>query len=233
MIGLGDLAGGGFWSEAYGVSSDGSVVVGKGSPAGNHEAFRWTSGGGISGLGDLAGGIVYSEARGVSSDGSVVVGRSSSTSGYEAFRWTSGGGIIGLGDLAGGSFDSYARDVSSDGSIAVGRGSSASGDEAFIWDATNGMQSLSDILTNDFGLDLTGWVLSSAEGISDDGLTIVGYGINPSGYDEAWIATLCVYVLAGDMNDDCKVDLLDIALMANNWLIDCDQAPLDPACIPK
>ncbi|GAH22327.1 unnamed protein product, partial [marine sediment metagenome] len=43
---------------------------------------------------------------------------------------------------------------------------------------------------NDFGVDLTGWTLRSATGISDDGLTFVGYGLNPSGYQEAWIATI-------------------------------------------
>ena len=43
----------------------------------------------------------------------------------------------------------------------------------------------------------------------------------------------CQYTLAGDMNDDCKVDFRDFALMAMNWLIDCDQTPQDPACVPK
>ncbi len=52
------------------------------------------------------------------------------------------------------------------------------------------MRSLHDMLTDDFGLDLTGWTLSEAWNISDDGLTIVGYGNNPDGYTEAWIATV-------------------------------------------
>lgn len=43
----------------------------------------------------------------------------------------------------------------------------------------------------------------------------------------------CEYVLAGDLNDDCKVDFSDLALMAANWLIDCDQNPTNPACVPK
>ena len=46
-------------------------------------------------------------------------------------------------------------------------------------------------------------------------------------------ADICNYVLAGDMNDDCKVDFHDFAVMAKNWLIDCDQTPGDPTCVPK
>jgi hypothetical protein len=40
------------------------------------------------------------------------------------------------------------------------------------------------------GLDLAGWTLTSAEGISADGLTIVGTGVNPAGNQEAWMATI-------------------------------------------
>jgi len=49
----------------------------------------------------------------------------------------------------------------------------------------------------------------------------------------ATIPCLCLYALVGDLNDDCKVDWLDFALMAENWLIDCNLTPGDPACIPK
>ncbi|MCH7603269.1 MAG: hypothetical protein IIB54_10920, partial [Planctomycetes bacterium] len=54
--GLGDLPGGSISSGAWGVSADGSVVVGVSSSTSGQEAFRWTSGGGMVGLGDLAGG---------------------------------------------------------------------------------------------------------------------------------------------------------------------------------
>ncbi|MFQ5806090.1 MAG: hypothetical protein ACE5I3_06545 [Phycisphaerae bacterium] len=50
------------------------------------------------------------------------------------------------------------------------------------------MRNLQDVLTDEYGLDLTGWRLSVAYGISADGLTIVGDGQNPNGDTEAWIA---------------------------------------------
>ncbi len=34
------------------------------------------------------------------------------------------------------------------------------GDEAFIWNSSQGMRSLKQVLTNDYGLNLTGWTLS-------------------------------------------------------------------------
>ena len=147
------------------------------------------AGSSFTGLGDLAGGSFYSYAYGVSADGSVAVGRSISASGSEAFRWTDGGGMVGLGDLAGGSFSSRAFGVSADGSAVVGRGSSASGTEAFVWDETNGMRGLMQVLM-DQGIDMTGWSLTEASGVSADGLTIVGYGTNPLSQQEGWIATI-------------------------------------------
>ena len=43
----------------------------------------------------------------------------------------------------------------------------------------------------------------------------------------------CPYSLTGDLNDDCRVDFLDFALMADNWLTDCVDDPDDPGCQPK
>ena len=73
--------------------------------------------------------------------------------------------------------------------MVVGQGSSASGSEAFIWDSANGMQSISSILAGS-GNDLSGWTLGVANGISDDGQTIIGWGTNPSGFTEAWVVDL-------------------------------------------
>ncbi len=193
LTGLGDLAGGVNFSLATGVSSGGSVVVGRSESASGMEAFRWTQSGGMIGLGDLDGGSFNSDANGVSSDGSVVVGRSESASGIVAFRWTQTGGMTGLGDLAGGGYFSEAFAVSSNGNVIVGWSTPVSGTddlEAFIWDALNGMRNLKTVLENDLGLDLTGWTLIKANSISNDGLKIAGWGTNPSGQTEAWLADL-------------------------------------------
>ena len=189
IVGLGDLPGGIFLSIAEDVSADGSVVVGRGESALGVEAFRWTSSGGMVGLGDLAGGNFFSEALDVSADGSVVVGRGESALGIEAFRWTSSGGMVGLGDLAGGNFSSKAFAVSADGSVVVGESNSASGGEAFRWTSSSGMLSVASMLTAS-GIDLTGWRLGTAIGVSSDGNTIVGVGWNPDGVREAWVANI-------------------------------------------
>ena len=193
MVGLGDLPGGPSTSQAHGVSADGSVVVGQANTirgtGGPEEAFRWTAGGGMVTLGDLSGGDYHSEAYGVSADGSVVVGGSHSGSGWEAFRWSTGGDMVGLGDLPGGIFRSEAHGVSADGSVVVGTSWTVSGEEAFRW-TSGGMRSLKDVLTADFGIDLTGWTLNKATAVSANGRGIVGYGYNPAGHTEAFLALL-------------------------------------------
>lgn len=185
-------------SSANGVSADGSVVVGQSAFSPNssfdgRQAYRWTQGTGMVGLGYLPGASTTnaaSVANGVSADGSVVVGQSDSASGRQAFRWTQEGGMIGLGFLPGFSSSSNALGVSADGSIVFGTISSGSANQAFIWDASNGMKSVQQLLVNDFGLDLTGWQLTTMRGISADGLTLIGNGLNPNGQFEAWIANL-------------------------------------------
>jgi len=191
---------GGRETAARDVSSDGSVVVGYGDHGGtgnNEEAFWWTESAGLVGLGVLPGSY-RSYGLGVSHDGTVAVGVSIFVEGpgetTEAFRSTGDEGMIGLGDLPGGSFRSQAHAASSDGSVIVGYGSSLTGGgnlgaEAFIWTEDGGMQSLQQVLVQDLGLDLSGWKLVSAAGVSADGRTIVGYGLHGN-RQEAWIAII-------------------------------------------
>ena len=51
--------------------------------------------------------------------------------------------------------------------------------------------------------------------------------------DSGTIVHICEYALAGDLNNDCRVDFLDFAIMASNWLIDCTTDPSNPQCVHK
>lgn len=173
MTGIGDLPGGTFGSTANAVNASGSIIAGHGTSANGQEAFRWENGI-ITGLGDLAGGAFISSARGISADGQIIVGWGSSASGTEAARWENGI-ITGLGDLAGGAFNSQAYAANADGSVVVGYGTTAIGTEAFRWTAATNMERLADVLAA-AGVDITGWILSNAQGIDSTGNVIVGGG---------------------------------------------------------
>ena len=190
MVGIGDLRGPGFDTNslARAVSSDGSTIAGQGFSDDGMEAFRWTSGGGMVGLGDLTGGTYASMATSISGNGNVIAGHGQSANGQEAFRWTDATGMVALGDLAGGEFASSVNGMSVDGGFLVGYSVSSIGSEAFLWTATDGMQSLYDQL-HAKGHDMSHWTnLISATGVSDDGLTIVGYGTNTNGDEEGFVA---------------------------------------------
>ena len=98
--------------------------------------------------------------------------------------------MVGLGNLWAEGHHSSAKAVSADGRIVVGWSTTQLGGEAFLWDELNGMRNLRDVLVQDCGLNLTGWTLADASGISADGMTVVGWGYDPSGNIEGWVATL-------------------------------------------
>jgi probable HAF family extracellular repeat protein len=178
------------FSHANSISGNGLVMVGDlGWPV---QVFRWTKQDGLALLGDLPGGDFYSIAKDSSADGSIIVGAgtSANSSSWEAFRWTGENGMVGLGDLPGGRFDSIGWGVSADGSLVVGWSSTDDGPTAFLWSESTGMLSLREFLVEHQVTNVAGWSLSSATGISADGGTIVGTGINPQGDSEAWVATI-------------------------------------------
>jgi uncharacterized membrane protein len=188
--GLGDLPGGSGRSSADGISLDGTVIVGGAALVGATEAFRWTEESGMEGLGDFDGGFSISHASAANGDGSVIVGHGHPSFRPEAFRWTEEEGMQGLGVLPDSDNGSRALAVSSDGTIVVGESDTRTSPTAFIWDEQQGMRSLQQILEQEHGLDLTGWRLEAARGISADGRVIVGMGRSPSAANEGWIAVL-------------------------------------------
>jgi probable HAF family extracellular repeat protein len=228
MVSLDSLPGGTTEGVAHDVSADGSVVVGYSSSANGIEAFRWTDpaagGGGMVGLGDLDGGGSSSAAFAVSADGSVVVGQGFPGSLGHAFRWTQDEGMIDLGTLPAANPTSIAFDVSDDGAIVVGEASSSLSFlalSAFIWSKRDGMQDLHDVLA-DLELDIAGWILAGATGVSADGRTIVGWGLNPLGQSEGWIAHLGEPLNPADLTGDGIVDAADLAELLAQWGV-CDK----------
>jgi probable HAF family extracellular repeat protein len=193
ILGLGLLPGQNY-SQANAISANGQVITGdsgKRDVKGNlteSEVFRWLqTSNTMESLGRLPGNL-YSNAFGISADGSTIVGYSATELSPDfsptAFRWTPTTGMQNLGMTG---INSLAWDVSDDGATIVGRAGSGKG--AVIWRSGLEMTSLQDILTT-AGVDLTGWTLDSATGVSGNGLKIVGFGTNPDGNTEAWLADL-------------------------------------------
>ncbi len=180
MQDLGTLRGARY-SYAYGVSADGSIVVGRSVEAtgGLGYAFLWTASDGMKHLG-----LSPSQANSVSDNGSVVVGFAQYESiAPNAFRWTRERGMQNLGTLGGTS--SWANDVTPDGAVVVGGSTDSTNQQsAFIWLEMFGMLDLNTIYA---GL-LRGSRLLEAHAISPDGRYIVGEGFNEAtGRNEAFI----------------------------------------------
>ncbi len=178
---------GGFNSDAHAVSADGSVVAGLSDSPGGNRAFRWTSGTGMVSLGVLPGGST-SYAWAMNADGSVIIGKSDPFGQTVPFRWTSAGGgnMQNLGLLPGSPYAS-AHGVSGDGSIVVGVSAQPgwAGYHAFMWTPELGMVDLNTYLPTR-GLDLSGWTLSQAYGVSADGTAIIGDGFF-NGQSRGWV----------------------------------------------
>jgi uncharacterized membrane protein len=167
------------------MSGDGLTYVG----VLNSLPVRWTAAGGAQGLGLPAGsGDESSTPVGVNADGSVVFGRRLVYAPYtrQTFRWTAGGGVrvIAL-DLP--------MACSPEGDVIAGyRSPMGAPIRAAIWTPALGGVDLGDYLASR-GVDVTGWQLNWASGVSSGGRVIVGAGVHTvSGVarQEGFIATL-------------------------------------------
>ncbi len=183
MQGLGFLGAIPRFSAARGISADGSLVVGDSEyTLGFYEAMAWTQSSGMRGLGYLPG-DQNSRALGISADGSVIVGYSGPNVMPAAAMWPAGAAAVPLGP------NSPAYDASADGGVIVGGDPNAPNSEAWVWTAATGSQNLRALLAAG-GAPVAGWTLQVAHAISDDGCTVAGTGINPSGATEGFVATI-------------------------------------------
>jgi probable HAF family extracellular repeat protein len=169
-------------SSCNAVNDDGTVMVGYVSGS----AVLWNPAGEVQHLGVLPGDTSAS-ANAVSADGTIVGGYSyHSADGTRAFRWTSTTGMQYLGRLPGGTRASIS-DMTADGSVLVGGADNGVGPRAILWSAPTNMVDLNIYFTS-LGVNLSGWTLTEASGISADGTTIVGVGTH-DGQTRGWIVT--------------------------------------------
>jgi probable HAF family extracellular repeat protein len=164
--GLGFLSEPDAYSKAYGISADGSTVVG-GSAIGEYFwSYHWTGGVMTAIPKSNVTNIAISQGHAVSTDGAVIVGlefdlSSNTTAGY---RWSEADGLQVLPYETGVINNNFgtADAISGDGTVIAG-----SGPNAFRWTAADGVVSLPLLPGGGGGF-------SHAHGISADGSVIVG-----------------------------------------------------------
>jgi len=192
LVGLGDLPGGIFNSQASAVSGDGSRVIGLASTGSVYNtSFRWTAATGLAQMQPADFRTIGMSRNGVFAAGNRL-GRAARVN-------IDTGAVVMIPHVAiPGLFadTDTAWAANADGSVVVGMQNLSQGNgflgRAFLWDAQHGTRILRDLLINDFGLGhlLAGWELNAATCVSDDGLTLAGYGFAPSGEQAAWRVTL-------------------------------------------
>ncbi|MBX3376387.1 MAG: hypothetical protein KF678_05225 [Phycisphaeraceae bacterium] len=138
MQNLGPMPVTGGYTQAFGVSHDGSWVVGQGTVMGGTRTFRWSNPTGLINLGALPT-ADNAGARSVSADGRVLVGYSDSFNSLRATIWTPETILIDLRRYLmdfGAPLSTWtllsANDVSADGKTIVGVGVCPSGQRAWI-----------------------------------------------------------------------------------------------------
>lgn len=165
------------FTDAYGVSDDGTVVGSMNVPGLGFVGFRWTRDGGLEQLDGLEPGSGFF-ARAVTPDGSVIVGEN--TSPNSAVRFVNGV-IQDLSFPQTGEYDqSAATDLSNDGRVVVGLLSRVE-DATFRaarWREGSGWQDLGVLSSNDFE--------SAANAVSGDGSIAAGYSVGDFFTAVAW-----------------------------------------------
>ena len=176
---------------AYSLSLSGVVAVGAAYSSTGSNAVIWN--GTSAKLLPTASGYTNSQAFAVNRNGSLMGGYCYKGATVEdACLWYSSLGYAPkiIGHLPGDT-RSYVRAMSGDGTLVTGISVSPSSIlTPFVWTSTGGMESLRDYLSSVGVNTYASWKLQSISGISDDGTTIVGYGVDPSGKTEPFRAVI-------------------------------------------
>jgi uncharacterized membrane protein len=140
--------------------------------------------------------------------------------------------MVGLGFLTGATF-SQAQGVNADGTVVVGIGNATGiSGEAFRWTQTDGMQSVQAMLTAK-GVSTTGWALTAATGVSADGRFIVGFGTDPNGKTQGWIADLGPTTFPFPLNAHLQLKVnpnptKDAFALESSFTLGMKTPPIDP-----
>ncbi len=219
---------------AHSLSADGAAVTGQANTGAAFpwRAFRWTPGTGTQSLGTLPQ-TAESSGVAISPDGAVVVGWSGSPFvGAFPVRWTQGVGMQPL-TFPPGNAGAVATAVSDGGTMVAGYAQATFPglpSAALLWTDTIGVVDLNVYLPT-LGVNLDGWELTAAFGMSADGRTIVGHGMHEiapgQSRTEAWIVRLGQECYP-DCDHNAALTVADFTcfqakFVASDPYADCDQ----------
>ena len=198
------------WSEALGVSSDGTVAVGWFQRTGQDwRAARWLGAGDFAALW-LPDGFTQSQATAVSDDGTVVVGYAWRSGSTEGIRWN----IDGTGDWISPGF--VPKGINRDGSVIVGTVYNGQGGITTRWTLASGAVNLLNYLASK-GANVNGWSsLWYAVDVSADGKVIVGSGTY-NGQEHTGFVAFAPLECPGDLFVDGRVNGADLGVLLSQW----------------
>jgi uncharacterized membrane protein len=231
-----------FWT-ATAISADGSIIAGwaDSDPASNPMYIpapmmpvRWAQGNNwaYQALGSQEG-----WTSGMSGDGSVIIGTRRSgywwtSYEYAGYRWTAATGMVFL-PLSGAFTGLTPQAISHDGHTIIGQGG-APGGRAFIWTEQLGTRDLNEHLPT-LGVNLNGWVLRTASGISADGRIFAGEG-TLNGVARLYIVSLGAVACYANCDHSTASPLLNVAdfgcflqrFAGGDLWANCDQSSAPP-----
>jgi uncharacterized membrane protein len=213
------------------VSDDGQVIAGFSNPEGpiSRSPAIWTA----DGAGWFLNENSYGEIMAITPDGATVAGMYGDEDDFippffqatPAFYWNEDEGVVRIGWLDDDK-TAMAQGISADGNTIVGFSGTLidTGLDAFVWTRERGMEKLHDRLVQLGVPDLDDVILASANDVSQDGRTIVGWGYVPDPEfglaQRGWIATLPEpepIECPEDLDGDNTVGFTDLTQLLGSW----------------